>query len=124
MTTIADELLNDFEDSGSEQGEERPDDLLGETDGLSGANGTAGVKQENVGMELEDDEEEPEDEDVDAGVPAHLKVEDGEDEEETKARVEKLELKAVSDVRSVAGLMKQLEPVIEVSPPTQLPPPL
>jgi U4/U6 small nuclear ribonucleoprotein PRP31 len=117
MTTIADELLNDFEDSGSEQEEERPGDLLGETDGLPGANGVAGVKQENGGMELEDDEEEPEDADIDGGVPAHLKMEDGEDEEETKARVEKLELKAVSDVRSVAGLMKQLEPVIEVSPP-------
>ena len=118
MATIADELLNDFEDSGSEQEEERPDDLLGDTDGLPSANGASGVKQENGSMELEDDEEEPEDADVDGGVPAHLKMEDAEDEEETKARVEKLELKAVSDVRSVAGLMKQLEPVIEVSPPT------
>lgn len=115
MTTIADELLNDFEDSGSEQGDERNEDLLGETDGFSGANGASGARDEDGGMELEGDEEEPDD-DIDGAVPSHLKMEAGEDEEETKERVEKMELKTVSDVRSVAGLMKQLEPVVEVSP--------
>ena len=68
-------------------------------------------------MELDGDEEEPDDADIDASAPSHLKMEDAEDEEETKARVEKMELKTVSDVRSVAGLMKQLEPVLEVSTP-------
>ena len=117
MATVADELLNDFEDSGSEQEEERTDDLLGDTDAFSITQTSAGIKQENGGMELEGDEEEPDDADTDGPAPAHLKMESAEDEEETKARVETMELKAVSDVRSVAGLMKQLDPVIEVSLP-------
>ena len=117
MATIADELLNDFEDSGSEQEEERNDDLLGDADGFAGADGSANIKGANDGMDMGVDEEEPEDEDANGAVPAHLKKEEAEDEEETKARVEKMELKTVSDVRSVAGLMKQLEPVVEVSQP-------
>jgi U4/U6 small nuclear ribonucleoprotein PRP31 len=40
---------------------------------------------------------------------------DVEDEDEAKARVEKMQLGGVDDVRSVASLMKTLEPVIEVS---------
>ncbi|KAF2771707.1 Nop domain-containing protein [Teratosphaeria nubilosa] len=40
-------------------------------------------------------------------------MEEQEDEEETKARVEKMKLKSYSDVRSVATLMKQLQPVME-----------
>ncbi|KAK3691123.1 U4/U6-U5 snRNP complex subunit prp31 [Vermiconidia calcicola] len=111
MTTIADELLNDFEDTGSEnEEEERDDGLFGAP---SDANGASNIKHENEGMWLDGDEEAPEEEDLEGGAPSHLKMEGAEDEEETKARVEKMELKTVSDVRSVAGLMKQLEPVIE-----------
>jgi U4/U6 small nuclear ribonucleoprotein PRP31 len=44
-------------------------------------------------------------------------MDDAEDEEEAKARIEKMQLASVSDVRSVAGLMRQLEPVMEVSTP-------
>ncbi|KAK3720422.1 U4/U6-U5 snRNP complex subunit prp31 [Vermiconidia calcicola] len=111
MTTIADELLNDFEDTGSEnEEEERDDGLFGES---SDANGASSIKHENEGMWLDGDEEAPEEEDLEGGAPSHLKMEGAEDEAETKARVEKMELKTVSDVRSVAGLMKQLEPVIE-----------
>ena len=40
---------------------------------------------------------------------------DVEDEEETKAKIEKMQLGGVDDVRSVAGLMRTLEPVLEVS---------
>ena len=111
MATIADELLNDFEDSGSEKEEEQAEDHFG-------ANGSSNITQERGGMELDGDEEEPLDEqDLEGNAPSHLKMDDAEDEEETKARVEKMELKAVSDVRSVAGLMRQLEPVIEVREP-------
>jgi U4/U6 small nuclear ribonucleoprotein PRP31 len=39
------------------------------------------------------------------------------DEEDTKAKVEKMRLGTVRDVRSVAGLMKTLQPVLEVSHP-------
>ena len=116
MTTIADELLNDFEDSGSEKDEEeQSNDFFGA--GVTSSEDFGDVKQENGGMELDGDEEEPDEADIDGGPPSHLKMEDAEDEEETKARVEKMELKTVSDVRNVAGLMKQLDPVIEVSHP-------
>lgn len=118
MATIADELLNDFEDSGSENGEAPGEDLFA-GDGLgeegSGANGASYMRQRNGEMELDEDEEAAQDADGEGAAPTHLKMEDAEDEAETKARVEKMELKAVSDVRSVAGLMKQLEPVVEVS---------
>lgn len=39
---------------------------------------------------------------------------DDDDEEARKAKVEKMQLGGVDDVRSVAGLMKVLEPVLEV----------
>ena len=120
MTTIADELLNDFEDSGSENEEEQTEELFTQnttaeaeiTDGTSNFDYGGGG-----GMILDGDEEEPDEEGIDS-APSHLKIEDGEDEEETKARVEKMELKTVSDVRSVAGLMKQLDPVTQVGLPT------
>ncbi|KAM3074158.1 U4/U6-U5 snRNP complex subunit prp31 [Clarireedia jacksonii] len=113
MSTLADELLQDFEDSGSEgEGDENahlfadPDEvgasMNGNTTRQSGAND----------MELDGDEE-PVDEDEEmAGLNGAVK-EEAEDEEETKAKVEKMQLGGVNDVRSVAGLMKQLEPVLE-----------
>ena len=58
-------------------------------------------------------EERNDDADLDAAAPAHVAMDDAEDEEEAKARIEKMQLASVSDVRSVAGLMKQLEPVME-----------
>lgn len=121
MATIADELLNDFEDSGDENEQEQVDDqYFGESgDATSVPNGSAApglMSQE--GMELDGDEEAPDDEGEDAAnVPSHLNKEEEETEEETKARVEKMELQNVSDVRSVAGLMKQLDPLLEVSSP-------
>lgn len=119
MTTVANELLNDFEDSGSENENEQDEGFYPDGDGFSARNETNGKDSfgtGNEGVELELDEEDPEDADLENGAPAHLKMEADEDEEETKARVEKMELKGVSDVRSVALLMKQLAPVMEVSP--------
>ena len=119
MATVADELLNDFEDSGSENDEAPNEDLFAGDDVSTGGDGVSAGQQQGqqreADMELDEDEEAPQDGDADGAAPSHLKMDDGEDEEETKARVEKMELKAVSDVRSVAGLMKQLDPVIEVS---------
>jgi U4/U6 small nuclear ribonucleoprotein PRP31 len=118
MSTLADELLQDFEDSGSDgedqqngglfpDSEDTKSGLTGHATGLSGANGS---------MELDGDEEEvDEDEEM---VDAKISELDVEDEEETKAKVEKMQLGGVDDVRSVAGLMKTLEPVLEVSSPT------
>ncbi len=120
MATIADELLNDFESDGEEQDEEQNDTFLADGEDTempaTGVTMPTGSYQANGSMELEGDEEEPDDADMESNVPDHIKMEGQEDEEETKARVEKMQLQNVTDVRSVAGLMKLLQPVIEVSP--------
>lgn len=119
MATVADELLNDFEDSGDEQ-EEVADEL--QEDGVFGGPSANGLRpsgpseaHDNGGMELDGDEEEVGDEDLEGDTAMNGKAPPAEDEEETKARVEKMQLGAVGDVRSVASLMKTLEPVLEVS---------
>ncbi len=108
MSTLADELLNDFEDSGSE-GEPENGGLFPEADGHAPTtNGNGETMEQDVS----------EDEDM-TGAGNAIDVMD--DEEATKAKVEKMQLGGVDDVRSVAGLMKTLEPVLEVStpPPSQ-----
>ncbi|CAK4032818.1 Pre-mRNA-processing factor 31 [Lecanosticta acicola] len=114
MATAADELLNDFEDSGDENEQEQVDDqYFGESGGLSkDSNGSTSAVGQDGGMEMDGDEE-----DVDsaalADVSSHMKMEEEETAEETKARVERMELQNVSDVRTVAGLMKQLDPLLQ-----------
>lgn len=120
MSTLADDLLNDFADSGSEDEGEQQNGLL-QDEASPPANGivnghsrkSTSIDQDG-GMELDDDEEEVEDEDEEMMNADTLKVDDIQDEEEAKAKVEKMQLGAVNDVRSVAGLMKTLEPVLEV----------
>lgn len=111
MATIADELLNDFESDAEDENQEslegdivthsvlRPSDP-------SDAHG-------NAGMDLDGDEEEVDDDMEDAAPNG--KMQETETEEEARARVEKMDLGAVGDVRSVANLMKTLQPVLEVS---------
>lgn len=120
MSTLADELLNDFEDSGSE-GEAENGGLVPDHDEASTglqhvakSNGEHGGHQDEGAMELDGDEEEVDEEDAAMGGTADAVADDLNDEEATKAKVEKMELGAVDDVRSVAGLMKTLEPVLEV----------
>jgi len=104
MATLADELLNDFEDSGSEHEEE--------ANGLEpGDEIPADENDHNHGIPLDGDEEEMED----AEEEVTARDDDLEDEDDTKAKVEKMRLGAVRDVRTVAGLMKTLQPVLEVS---------
>lgn len=110
MSTLADDLLKDFEDSGSEEGDE--DNAAVENGSPPPA--TNGVEQD--GMILDGDEEYLDDDDSDGGVP----IADAEDQEEAKAKVEKMQLGGVGDVRNVAGLMKTLEPVLEVSSQPQI----
>ncbi|KAK5116008.1 hypothetical protein LTR62_000464 [Meristemomyces frigidus] len=114
MATVADELFNDFEDDDDENEEQdESDNFLADQDD-SGLKIPTAAKYDARSMELDGDEEEP-DEDPDAitNAPSHLKMEEQEDETETKARVEKMQLQNVSDVRSVAVLMKKLKPVME-----------
>ncbi|KAJ4394440.1 U4/U6-U5 snRNP complex subunit prp31 [Gnomoniopsis smithogilvyi] len=107
MSTLVDELLQDFEDSGSEQGDERnEDDFLG-GDNVEAANDAPGEDDMDLdGGAVQDDDEEM------GGVPSGSK-QAPEDPEEVKARIEKMQLKGVDDVSSVARLMKSLEPVLK-----------
>lgn len=111
MSTLADELLNDFEDSGSE-GEGQENGFL--QDGASPAATNDDTHVAGNSMVLDDDEEEVNEDEAMDGAPANAAAMDVEDEEEAKAKVEKMQLGSVSDVRSVAGLMKTLEPVLQV----------
>ncbi|KAK3941881.1 Pre-mRNA-processing factor 31 [Diplogelasinospora grovesii] len=122
MSTLADELLQDFEDSGSEASAEQEEDgSLGDSALHTGLtpNGDAAMDD----AEARDDEDEDEEMDGTNGDAA----EGAEDPEETKAKIEKMQLGGVRDVRSVASLMKTLGPVLEVSdmfcPSVKTPPP-
>lgn len=119
MATLADELLNDFEDSGSEVEET---DQNGDFD-ENVQNATDEPLRNDSGasppvMELDGDEEEVPD--AEEEVTAQTSATDlrlAPDEDETKAKVEKLKLAGVKDVRNVAGLLKTLQPVLEVGLP-------
>ncbi|KAI9844394.1 MAG: U4/U6-U5 snRNP complex subunit prp31 [Sclerophora amabilis] len=123
MSTLADELLQDFEDSGSEGEDNETRDFHQEErqapQPIVKRNGRKNQSADHDGgMELDDDEEEVDDADEDApmqnGEGTHTTgLVDDDDEEEAKAKVEKMRLGDVDDVRSVAGLMKTLEPVLE-----------
>ena len=106
MATLADELLNDFEDSGSEDGN-RQNAFLGDDPDQPKE---AALQDEGLDiqttMELDGDEEEEE--------PGALDLDDMPDEEETKAKVEKMKLANVDDVTTIATLQALLNPVLEV----------
>ncbi|KAJ4295747.1 U4/U6-U5 snRNP complex subunit prp31 [Collariella sp. IMI 366227] len=105
MSTLADELLLDFEGSGSEAGDDHDDGFFGEA-GLSGG---AQANGDDTAMEEARDEDADEDQDADM-MDGDAAV--GGDEDE-KAKIEKMQLGGVRDVRAVAGLMKTLTPVLE-----------
>lgn len=120
MSTLADELLQDFEGSGSEAGDGPDDDLFGEA-GLSAGAHTNG---QDAAMEEMRDEDADEDEDADMADGADIDTASGTDGDDAKARIEKMQLGNVRDVRAVAGLMSTLTPVLEVSAPLSLLPQL
>ena len=112
MASLADELLNDFDDSGSEgEGEENgvkdeeASPLVGAGFTLKGGDAHQHSNQNDAEMNSGGAEE----------------LEGDEDEEEAKQKVEKMQLGGVRDVRSVASLMKTMEPVLEVSSPCSPP---
>ena len=120
MSTLADELLNDFEDSGSEEDTERRNGFLHDEPSSpppSAARQSSTLNGSTEGIVMDVDEEDDGDEDMELGNGGSRvsdSVEPADDEEEAKAKVEKMHLGGVSDVRNVAGLMKTLEPVLEV----------
>jgi hypothetical protein len=117
MSTLADELLQDFEDSGSEGEDQQNGGLFAdEDDSKAGLNGHASTLTgaDGGGMELDGDEEEVDEDEEMAGMN-DAAIGRPDNAEEAKAKVEKMQLGSVNDVRSVASLMKTLEPVLEVS---------
>lgn len=121
MSTLADELLNDFEDSTSEGEAERQNGFLHDAPtppmaGTSNGHPRAAVKDSIGSMEVGEDEEDGEEDDemVNGDMLASETLDEAPDEEEAKAKVEKMQLGGVNDVRNVAGLMKTLEPVLGV----------
>jgi U4/U6 small nuclear ribonucleoprotein PRP31 len=121
MSTLADELLNDFEDSASEGEAEHRNGFLHDApsppkSGVPNGHPRATLKDSTGSMEV-DENEEDEDEDeemVNGDLLGSERLDEAQDEEEAKAKVEKMQLGGVNDVRNVAGLMKTLEPVLEV----------
>lgn len=105
MSTLADELLQDFEDLGSDV-EGAPDDVRDGGDASPAANGM--IRDMGEGEDQED--EEMEDATDEAKAVGAM-----DDAEEAKTKVEKMKLGVVKDVRSVATLMDALVPVLEVS---------
>ncbi|KAG6065159.1 hypothetical protein E4U32_007711 [Claviceps aff. humidiphila group G2b] len=99
MSTVADELLNDFGSSGDEAEEHDNGGLIRDE------------AHKNGDFDAMDIDGENEDESDDAAEGGEMK--DAEDTEATKAKVEKMQLGAVKDVRSVASLMATLEPILE-----------
>ena len=124
MSTLADELLNDFEDSGSEEDVERRNGFLHDEPSSpppSAARQSSTFNGSSEGILMDIDEEDDDDDDDDEGMElgntgsrVSESIAPADDEEEAKAKVEKMHLGGVSDVRNVAGLMKTLEPVLEV----------
>lgn len=101
MSTVADELLNDFGSSGDEADEHENDGLVHEE------------KQQNGDLDAMDVDGDKEGSDDDEANDVNNN--NMEDAEATKAKVEKMQLGGVKDVRSVASLMQSLDPVLEVS---------
>ncbi|EEH40878.2 pre-mRNA-processing factor 31 [Paracoccidioides lutzii Pb01] len=114
MATLADELLNDFEDSGSEDEHKLANDLF--QDGVTQAGLDGGIETRGEEMELDGDEEEVDDEEADGDAvidPNGKLTQEMGEAEATKAKVDKMRFGTVSDVRSVANLMKTLQPILD-----------
>ena len=113
MATLADELLNDFEDSGDEQNDTTNDFDEDEprSNGKANAFHTSDANEDRMSDNEGADEEEI------ARIKAEALEEDqnddSDDEVAHKSKVEKMQLGGVSDVRSVAGLIKTLQPVLD-----------
>ncbi|KIW99660.1 uncharacterized protein Z518_11073 [Rhinocladiella mackenziei CBS 650.93] len=114
MATLADELLNDFEDEDSEN-EDKANGFHDGTDATVPTGDGDDDRHENGSpqMELIEDGDEMDDAEEELAVKDTALADTVDDEDDTKAKIEKMRLGGVRDVRSVAGLMKTLQPVLE-----------
>lgn len=110
MSTVAEDLLNDFGSSGDEAENDEQDQDQDQQNGLSNghANGD-GESRDAMEVDGKEAQKTGDDDDEDADM------DDVTDAEATKLKVEKMQLGSVKDVRSVASLMQTLEPILEVS---------
>lgn len=122
MSTLADELLQDFEDSGSENGEEQLDADADAGFEIDGSIHRHQHDSADADMVLDgDEEEEPDQEDEEmGGIGVAASLDTIQDEEAAKAQVEKMQLGSVKDIRKVTRLMDRLEPLLKVSLPCYL----
>ena len=111
MATLADELLNDFEESGSDDDHQDQSSSYNDADGLTSQG--VGVHYEGIDMDV-DAEDQDEDEAM-TNEKLLNELQTADDAEEAKSRVEKMQLAGVNDVRSVATLKRSLEPILKVS---------
>ncbi len=104
MATLADELQADFLDLESdEENEDQEQD--NDEDDLNG----------NINGDTAMDEDDAEDgESSDQQDKVNRALDEAEDQHEAKSRIDKINLKGVSDFKSVATLWKSLSPVLEV----------
>jgi U4/U6 small nuclear ribonucleoprotein PRP31 len=116
MSTLADELLQDFEDSRSEHGDEQNE--LGLEEDQPNGDRSQDYRAANDGddddMVLDGDEEAPEEEDEEMAGANGATIDPMDDEDEAKAKVEKMRLGSVKDVRKVSTVMDRLEPLLKV----------
>lgn len=127
--SLAADLLADFDDSDDEDLDLENGTPDFSSNGLLNDQPNNGVKprsssrsEDPNGMDIDGDSDEDMDEDeerafalrADASEVATGELSVDDDEETRKGKVEKMKLGDVEDVRSVAKLMKVLEPVLEV----------
>ncbi|EFW19195.1 U4/U6-U5 snRNP complex subunit prp31 [Coccidioides posadasii str. Silveira] len=110
MATLADELLNDFEESDSEI-EAKEEWLHADS---SEAAGEPPFKGSTMGIG-DDGDKELHDNTImtNTSIVNNALAEEGEEHEDAKASVEKMQFTGISDVRSIARLMKTLQPILE-----------
>ncbi|KFA63704.1 hypothetical protein S40285_08786 [Stachybotrys chlorohalonatus IBT 40285] len=102
MSTVVEDLLNDFGSSGDEAEDAGYDGLVRDDD-ANGDHDAMDVDGDHVGK----------DEALDG--PTRSDANAADEADATKAKVEKMQLAGVKDVNSVASLMQTLAPVLEVS---------
>ena len=104
MSTLADELLQDFEDSGSENGERVEDDEGDDTAAIMGLSG-GDVPMDDTDLLSSDDE-------ADEAMGGANDLDDDDANDGKAAKNGK-----PSDLRSATSLVKTLDSVLEVRPP-------
>lgn len=109
MATLADELQNDFADSGSDRGEDVENDVDDTASGLN-VRSAYGIMEED-----EDDEDENMGEEPGDSEPKVVLLDEAEEEEEARLNSDSVMGRESKDMRGVANFMRSMEPILEVS---------